>query len=113
VAKVKKRIEEGQSLRFLIEAPAHLAKYIATKGSICMDGVSLTVNMVRGASFEVNIVPHTLRETTLGSLVADGLVNVEVDMMARYAERLLMGDQAARSEGLSREVLARAGFIDD
>jgi riboflavin synthase len=90
-----------------------LAKYIAAKGSICVDGVSLTVNAVQGASFEVNIVPHTLQETTLGSLAVDGRVNMEVDMMARYAERLLMGDQSARSEGLSREVLACSGFIHD
>jgi riboflavin synthase len=90
-----------------------LAKYIAAKGSICVDGVSLTVNVVTGASFEVNLVPHTLRETTLGSFVAGGRVNVEVDMMARYAERLLLGDQSARSEGLSREVLVRSGFIHD
>jgi riboflavin synthase len=113
VGKVKKRTEAGQSLRYLIEVPVHLAKYIAAKGSICVDGVSLTVNAVQGASFEVNIVPHTLQETTLGSLAVDGRVNMEVDMMARYAERLLMGDQSARSEGLSREVLACSGFIHD
>jgi riboflavin synthase len=75
--------------------------------------VSLTVNDVQGASFEVNIVPHTLRETTLGSLAAGARVNIEVDLMARYAERLLAGDHAARRGGLSRETLARHGFVHD
>jgi len=113
VAKVKSRGEAGQSVSFVIEAPANLAKYIAAKGSICVDGVSLTVNEVQGTAFEVNIVPHTLRETTLGSLTAGGQVNVEVDLMARYAERLLTVDHPARGGGLSRETLARYGFMHD
>ena len=112
VAKVKARDPVGQSLRFVIEVPAHLAKYIASKGSICVDGVSLTVNDIRETTFEVNIVPHTLQETTLSSLASGEQVNVEVDLMARYAERLLLGDQAMRS-GITREMLARQGYIND
>jgi riboflavin synthase len=113
VAEVKSRGEVGQSLRLVIEAPSSLARYIAAKGSICIDGVSLTVNDVQNATFEVNIVPHTLRETTLGSLAAGTRVNVEVDLMARYAERLLSFDHADKKAGLSRELLARHGFMSD
>ena len=87
--------EQGRSVRFVIQAPPLLAKYIAEKGSICVDGVSLTVNKVNGASFDVNIVPHTLQETTLGERVAGDHVNLEVDILARYLERLLLGERAA------------------
>jgi riboflavin synthase len=112
VAEVKARDHVGQSLRFVIEVPAQLAKYIATKGSICVDGVSLTVNDVRETTFEVNIVPHTRRETTLGSLASGARVNMEVDLMARYAERLLLGDQAVHS-GITRDLLARQGYMNE
>ena len=95
VAEVKMRTPAGQSQRFMIEAPPPLAKYIAAKGSICVDGVSLTVNTVQGQRFEVNIVPHTLQETTLGSFAVGRRVNIEVDLMARYVERLLENDSAA------------------
>ena len=113
VAEVKERGAVGQSLRYVIEVPAPLAKYIAAKGSICVDGVSLTVNAVQGAAFEVNIVPHTLQETTLGTLAVGDRVNVEVDLIARYVERLLAGDENAPRGGMSRELLARQGFIND
>ena len=108
---VKARDEVGQSLRYVIAAPADLARYIAVKGSICVDGVSLTVNAVDGAAFEVNLVPHTLQETTLRALRPGSPVNLEVDLMARYAERLLQHEGSARG-GLSAETLERAGFID-
>jgi riboflavin synthase len=71
-----------------IRAPAQLAKYIARKGSVTLNGVSLTVNDVRGAEFTVNLIPHTLASTNLGTLRAGGKVNVEVDILARYIERL-------------------------
>jgi riboflavin synthase len=90
-----------------------LAKYIAAKGSVCVDGVSLTVNSVQGRAFEVNIVPHTLQETTLDALAVGGRVNVEVDLMARYAERLLLNDRAAQEEEISRESLAQYGFLNE
>ena len=79
----------GGSARLVIEAPAMLARYVARKGSICVDGVSLTVNAVDGARFEVNVIPHTLAATTLGRLAPGARVNLEVDMLARYVERLL------------------------
>ena len=74
-------------LRF--RSPDALACYIARKGSICVDGVSLTVNRVEGAEFEVNLIPHTLGATTLGRLEPGSRVNLEVDLVARYLERLL------------------------
>lgn len=87
------RQEDARSWRFRFEAPAALARYIARKGSICIDGVSLTVNDVDGICFGVNIIPHTLSHTTLGALVAGDRVNLEVDLVARYLERLLEGRQ--------------------
>ena len=79
----------GGSARLVIDAPADLARYIAQKGSITVDGVSLTVNDVDGARFEVNIIPHTRAATTFGHLAAGQPVNLEVDMLARYIERLM------------------------
>ena len=81
--------ELGGSARLEIEAPAELARYIARKGSIAVDGVSLTVNAVQGARFEINVIPHTRAVTTLGELVVGARVNLEVDMIARYVERLV------------------------
>jgi len=79
----------GGNRRLKVRAPKALARYIARKGSIAVDGVSLTVNAVRGAEFEVNLIPHTLAVTTLKDLRAGDRVNLEVDPLARYAERLL------------------------
>jgi len=81
--------EAGGSYRLVVDAPAGLARYIAQKGSICVDGVSLTVNDVDGPRFEVNIIPHTREVTTLGNLAAGQAVNLEVDMIARYVERMM------------------------
>ena len=83
------RRDDARSVRFEFRAPESLARYIAEKGSVCIDGTSLTVNSVAGAAFDVNIVPHTLRATTLGELLPGSAVNVEVDQIARYVERLL------------------------
>lgn len=108
---VKQRHGDGRSVRFRIEAPSELARYIAEKGSICVDGVSLTVNGVQGAEFELNIVPHTLQETTMAGYVAGERVNLEVDLIARYLERLILGERAsAASAGLTREFLKTHGF---
>jgi len=79
----------GGSVRVVFEAPSSLARYIAAKGSITVDGVSLTVNAVEGVRFEVNLIPHTLSVTTLRSLRAGARVNLEVDLVARYVDRLL------------------------
>jgi|SRR4051794_40714145 riboflavin synthase len=80
---------EGESMRMIFEAPAHLAPLIAPKGSVALDGVSLTVNEVEGARFGVNIIPHTLKVTTFGRLSEGARVNVEVDLLARYVQRLM------------------------
>ena len=79
---------DERSWRLVVEAPPPLARFIATKGSIAVQGVSLTVNRVDGARFEVNLIPHTLAVTTLGALAAGARVNLEVDLVARYVERL-------------------------
>jgi len=79
----------GASWRLEVESPPGLSRYIAKKGSVCVDGVSLTVNEVRGPRFEINVIPHTRSVTTLGALVPGSHVNLEVDMTARYLERLM------------------------
>lgn len=84
--------EDARSSRIDMTVPAELARYIARKGSVTVDGVSLTVNEVRGNLFGVNLIPHTRQVTTLGALAVDTRVNIEVDQMARYAERLLSAE---------------------
>ncbi len=107
--------DDGRSVRMDIRAPDALARYIAAKGSICMDGVSLTVNEVNGATFSMNIVPHTQQETTLGEFRSGRKVNLEVDVIARYLERLVLGDRAAEpgttGSGISETFLAENGFL--
>lgn len=112
VGVVVNRREVARSVQFRIKAPEALAKYIAEKGSVCVDGVSLTVNAIHGAEFEVNIVPHTLAKTTLGTIKEDSEVNLEVDVVARYLERLMLGKLAAQSGSeITREFLTQHGFI--
>ncbi len=83
------RRDDARSVRFAFEVPAALARYVAVKGSICVDGVSLTVNGTDKDRFDVNIVPHTLSATTIGDFATGRRVNLEVDLIARYLERLL------------------------
>lgn len=97
VGEVLSRHPDARSERFRLRAPDSLAKYIAHKGSITVDGTSLTVNRVEGAEFELNIVPHTLENTVMGTYVPGSRVNLEVDLVARYLERLLLGDKAAKA----------------
>jgi riboflavin synthase len=112
VGKVIERGTEARSVRFRIETPAALARYIAVKGSVCLDGVSLTVNSVEGTQFDINIVPHTLQSTTLGDIQAGSRVNLEVDIIARYLERLLLGEHAADLRTtLTHAFLAEHGFL--
>jgi riboflavin synthase len=87
-AKVVSRYPDGDSVRFVLEAPAELARFIAPKGSVALNGVSLTVNEVDGNRFSVNIIPYTLTHTTWGDRQPGDLVNIEVDLLARYAARL-------------------------
>lgn len=109
IAEVESTREDGRSRRLVIKVPPRLARYVATKGSVCLDGVSLTVNEVHGNSFGVNIVPHTLEATNLGHADRGTRLNVEVDIIARYLERLLEGRETAR-EGIDDALLARLGF---
>jgi riboflavin synthase len=83
----------GESWRLVVRAPHALAKYIATKGSITINGVSLTVNHVAGSEFDVNLIPHTLDVTTLNELTAGAKVNLEIDLIARYVERMMQGEK--------------------
>lgn len=114
LGRVVERHDDARSVRFAIEAPAELARYIAHKGSIAVDGTSLTVNAVRGARFELNIVPHTLQETIMAAYRPGRAVNLEVDLVARYLERLLLGERAAETDAptVDLDLLARSGFLD-
>ena len=94
VGKVVSVHDDARAQRWRIEAPAALLRYIAKKGSICVDGVSLTVNEVDDAGFEVALVPHTVAHTAFGSTKPGDAVNLEIDLVARYVERLLTGDRA-------------------
>ncbi len=105
---------DARSIRYRLRAPAELARYIAHKGSVCVDGVSLTINKVEGAEFELNIVPHTQQKTLFGEYKTGTKVNLEVDVIARYLERLLLGDKAAEknsAEKLTASFLAEHGFL--
>lgn len=95
IGEVISRHDDARSVKFTLSAPAGLAKYIAEKGSICIDGTSLTVNGVSGAHFDINIIPHTADETIIGGYRVGTRVNLEVDLIARYLERLMLGDKAA------------------
>jgi len=88
IAEVLATASDARSLRVEFAAPGLLARYIARKGSVTLDGVSLTVNEVDGVKFTVNLIPHTLEVTTLGNLAAGVRVNLEIDLLARYVERL-------------------------
>jgi riboflavin synthase len=105
--------ENARAWQFTIRAPRELAKYIAHKGSITVDGTSLTVNAVKGAEFELTIVPHTLAETIMVDYHPGKLVNLEVDLLARYLERLLLGDKAAdpHTSGMTEGFLAEHGYM--
>ena len=105
---------DARSLQYQVRAPDSLAKYISEKGSITVDGISLTVNAIDGATFSLNIVPHTVQETNVGQWQTGSVVNLEVDLLARYLERLIMGDKAAQPTAkadISLEFLAQHGFM--
>jgi riboflavin synthase len=113
VGEVIERADNARAVQFKIRAPRELAKYIAHKGSITVDGTSLTVNAVNGAEFELTIVPHTLAETIMIDYRPGRLVNLEVDLLARYLERLLLGDKASepKASGLTESFLAENGYL--
>jgi riboflavin synthase len=109
VGEVLARRPDGRSERIEIRVPQELARYIAHKGSVCMDGVSLTVNEVGADHFSVNIIPHTAGRTTLQYYRPGRRVNIEVDVLSRYLERLLEQGRAP-AEGLTLDKLAASGF---
>lgn len=110
VGRVVERVDQDDYVQFQIEAPVDLARYIATKGSISLDGVSLTVNAARETDFDLMIIPHTLKETTLGSLHSGHQINLEIDLIARYLERLQNFEKASDVEPLNLDTLKQAGF---
>lgn len=103
--------EESRSIRLIIKSPDELKHYIAMKGSICVDGTSLTVNKIIDAEFEINIVPHTQKQTVIKNYKPGSRVNLEVDLIARYLERLLTKQEVNTGDGITLETLADAGFI--
>ncbi len=109
LASLKKLSNDARSWRMVFEAPQDLQKYIAKKGSITINGTSLTVNSVSGSEFDVNVIPHTFEVTTLGDLKEGSQVHIEVDLIARYLERLLKGDAAA-DKGITESFLSEHGF---
>jgi len=103
---VKSRAADARSIRLVIEIPAAYSRYLAKKGSVCVDGVSLTINEVSVNSFEVNIIPHTAEITIIDDYAVGTVVNVEVDLLARYIERLLSRDDT----GISEDFLKAHGY---
>ncbi len=108
IGELVSRKPDARSERLVFRVPQELARYIAHKGSVCIDGVSLTVNAVSGNEFGVNIIPHTAERTTLNEYAPGREVNIEVDVISRYLERLLEGRES--SAGLTLDKLAKAGF---
>ena len=108
IGRIVRREPLDEYVRFVIEMPPALARYLAFKGSVAVDGVSLTVNQASSTDFEILTIPHTLERTTLGALEAGYEVNLEVDLLARYIERLLSGDGGGA--GITLENLRAAGF---
>ena len=111
VGLVIERKSDARSIRFSFSMPKELARYVAQKGSICIDGISLTVNTVDDVSFSVNIVPHTLEMTTLGKRQVGDSVNLEVDVIARYLERLVMGSAENQPSVDYKKLLENSGFV--
>jgi riboflavin synthase len=111
IGTVVKREPQNEYIRWVVRVPSELSHYLAFKGSVAIDGVSLTVNAVDGDTFDVLTIPHTLERTTLGRLSAGAAVNIEVDLIARYIERLLSKSAApAAGSGISLDSLVEAGF---
>jgi riboflavin synthase len=103
---VKSQSTDARSVSLIIEIPEEFTRYVARKGSVCIDGVSLTVNAVSGSTFDVNIIPHTAEVTIIGGYKIATIVNIEVDLLARYIERLLLKDE----DGISMDFLREHGY---
>lgn len=102
--------EDARSWRMVFDAPETLKKYIAKKGSITINGISLTVNAVDDRQFDINVIPHTFEVTTLGDISVGDQVHIEVDLIARYLERLLAGKAGSSEQSISDDFLAQHGF---
>ena len=102
---------ESRSIQYQIKTPAELSKYIAKKGSVTVDGVSLTVNDIDKDCFMLNLVPHTLQETTAKEYQVGTRVNLEVDLLARYLERLLLGQSGQNESKVDYQLLMKSGFV--
>ena len=112
IAIVSKVEKTGQSWQIYLQSPEELGRYIAEKGSVTIDGISLTVNELTAKGFRLTIVPHTARETTIQALQAGSKVHLEVDLLARYIERLLQGKQAAApASHVTMNLLQQSGFL--
>lgn len=111
VAALINRVDDGQSIRLSFDAPQALQRYIAVKGSVTVNGISLTVNEVNEQGFGVNIVPHTAKVTTLGDIQCGDKVNIEVDILARYMERLMTFEEGQQKQTLNTAFLAKHGYI--
>ncbi|MFV1997342.1 MAG: riboflavin synthase [Acidiferrobacterales bacterium] len=112
VGEVVSRSREARSIRLELRAPAELTRYIARKGSICVDGISLTVNSVDENCFDLNIVPHTLNHTTMSDFESGRRVNLEVDVIARYLERLISKHGSIEPDSITLELLKRQGYVN-
>jgi riboflavin synthase len=110
VGTLKSSTPEGQSWKLTFQVPNELSRYIAAKGSICIDGTSLTVNEVHGNEFSINVIPHTQVETVIGEYDIGRVVNLEVDLVARYLERLMSSTSDKTSSGITAKTLKANGF---
>lgn len=107
IGKITAKAADARSVRLSVEIPNDYARYVARKGSVCVDGVSLTINAVSGNSFDLNIIPHTAEATIIGDYTVGTTVNIEVDMLARYVERLLERDD----DGITKDLLREHGYV--
>jgi riboflavin synthase len=114
IGKIIDRKDDGRSLRLRIQVPESLTRYIAQKGSICVDGVSLTVNTLTGSIITLNIVPHTQSKTIIKTYHPGTAVNIEVDLIARYLERLMQqsADKSCPATTISQDFLLQHGFVN-
>ena len=106
IGTIRSQTTDARSISLNIEIPKEFTRYVARKGSVCIDGVSLTVNAVSGSTFDVNIIPHTAEVTIIGDYKVATIVNIEVDLLARYIERLLLNGD----DGISMDFLREHGY---
>ncbi|MDD3293809.1 MAG: riboflavin synthase [Geobacteraceae bacterium] len=111
IAVIRERRESSGNILFSFRLPGRFARYCIEKGSVAIDGISLTINSVSADGFSVNIIPHTGNRTTLSSRKPDDEVNIETDVIGKYVERLLGGEHRDGGKGVSLELLAKSGFL--